>query len=643
MDFVIHRDPVHGDVRFDAMAAALLDTSAMQRLGRVYQLGYAHLVYRGGTHTRLSHAMGAAHVAGRLVDLLRQNYADGAELPAGALEPGDFLPAGANAGATLDERWTVLRHIVLWAALLHDVGHVPLGHTLEDEFEGIYRKHDSLWSPRVAHLWHEESPGVASEMRATFARTPLPDVFARAGITTEEAWAATMLTCLYRDSRNGPAYSSFRTIVSRAVAGEEAKPEGASAFLAELIRLMDLVDGRLFAPYMADLVADTISADYLDYVRRDPQCVGLDVLRDDRVASRFFVGRRDGAPRTALSLVDRRGKPRLDTCTGIVELVRQRFRFAEVIYYHKTKVSASAMLAKVFALIGPPAEVAPARERLHIGELDAAADRIVLEGSSAALRSRCMPASLLDPEIGDESLLLWLQQHAWDGIERAARERDRPQVDAGLRAVALLQALTRRELYKVCAAFDARAFETIPARGGRSGDVESSIASALAKYRSSAENRHRVEHAMASAAGWPADALLLYVPPRKVQAKGIDTGALDGGTVVALGDHEAIRNEVRQLNEAYRNLWRILLFVHPSHAADALGLSKAVDVLVHDLWPDVDLQASAGELQQACWFPYIAPEWRPAAERYARMPGGDRPDWKQFARQALRSSRTTGP
>jgi hypothetical protein len=48
-----HRDQIHGDIRYDPLAVALLETSPLQRLGRIYQLGYGHLVYRGGTHTRL--------------------------------------------------------------------------------------------------------------------------------------------------------------------------------------------------------------------------------------------------------------------------------------------------------------------------------------------------------------------------------------------------------------------------------------------------------------------------------------------------------------------------------------------------------------------------------------------------------------
>src|SRR4051794_33791447 len=87
-----HRDEIHGDVHYDPLAVALLDTATLQRLGRVYQLGYGHLVYRGGNHTRLSHSMGAYATADRLVAALQRNYARQSSRPRGAIPPEAFLP-----------------------------------------------------------------------------------------------------------------------------------------------------------------------------------------------------------------------------------------------------------------------------------------------------------------------------------------------------------------------------------------------------------------------------------------------------------------------------------------------------------------------------------------------------------------------
>src|SRR5688500_19786556 len=98
----VFRDPVHGLVEFkgeDRPLADLLDTAAMQRLRRIKQMGFASLVYPGAEHSRFGHALGAFHVAGRVV---------------------------ARLGLSGD----IARH-VKYAALLHDLGHGPFSHAWE--------------------------------------------------------------------------------------------------------------------------------------------------------------------------------------------------------------------------------------------------------------------------------------------------------------------------------------------------------------------------------------------------------------------------------------------------------------------------------------------------------------------------------
>ena len=79
----------------------------VQRLRYVRQLGLAHLVYPGATHSRLEHALGAYHLARRTLSYLRE---------AGELDG----IAGDDAA------------VVSAAALLHDVGHYPFSHALEE-------------------------------------------------------------------------------------------------------------------------------------------------------------------------------------------------------------------------------------------------------------------------------------------------------------------------------------------------------------------------------------------------------------------------------------------------------------------------------------------------------------------------------
>jgi uncharacterized protein len=103
----ILRDPLWNNIRLDPLALALLDTPVMQRLRYVRQLGLEFLVYPGATHSRFEHALGAWHLAGMALRLLDER---------GALQ--DITPRE--------------QQVVRAAALLHDVGHYPFSHALEE-------------------------------------------------------------------------------------------------------------------------------------------------------------------------------------------------------------------------------------------------------------------------------------------------------------------------------------------------------------------------------------------------------------------------------------------------------------------------------------------------------------------------------
>jgi HD superfamily phosphohydrolase len=650
---VIHRDEVHGDVKYDDLGVALLNTPQLQRLGRVYQLGYGHLVYRGGNHTRLSHSMGTYYTAWGLARALQYNYESQLHYPNRAIDPWEFLPIRAGAEpkkldprkskerVELQDRWTVLRHLVSWAALLHDIGHVPLGHTLEDEFADLYESHDSITSSRLRHLWTDPS----SEIRRVLENTKLyPAAFEQVGIETgSSVYQAVLLICTWKEQvGEDGARTRFRDTLEGYLDGREP------GIAEDLIEATDRVGGSLFHPYMADLVANTISADYLDYLRRDPRNLGLDVLRDGRITSRFWIGRDSHEQaRMALSLVDRRGKPRLDTCTGVVELVRQRFRFAEIVYYHKTKVAASAMLAKAFHLLGKPPELREqARQLPTLKDAEERANSVIQAQGRASTRLRnalladCTPTALLDPEVGDEGLDALLRTPALGRLEEALKVGDLAEATKILLGIALLDGLARRELFKTAFTINAKSFPRLQGYGDEEAQ-EHELTDFIDDLRGDAAERERIEKEMVAAAGWPECSILLYVPGRKSQAKGIETGALSNGPVRTLKNHPAVRDEVANLSRKYRDLWRCIVLVHPDHATDAIGLSKAVDAFVTDRFPTTQLSDSGvvKALQEGAWFEYLKQRHRNAAEEFAELTEGEvgDPGWEAFNEYGMKN------
>jgi len=105
--FEILRDPVWNNIRVDELTLGLVDTEVFQRLRYVRQLGWTYLVYQGATHSRFEHALGTHHLSRRTLALL--------------CEAEDAASIGEDEQA-----------IVRSAALLHDVGHYPFSHALEE-------------------------------------------------------------------------------------------------------------------------------------------------------------------------------------------------------------------------------------------------------------------------------------------------------------------------------------------------------------------------------------------------------------------------------------------------------------------------------------------------------------------------------
>ena len=129
------RDPLWNNIRVDGPYLRLLDTAAFQRLRYVRQLGLAHLVYPGATHSRFEHALGAFHLAQETVRVL------------GAAGGFESFPPEEPA-------------VVVAAALLHDIGHYPFSHSLEEL--GVPH-HESVAGPLLC------DGELAAVLRAEFA------------------------------------------------------------------------------------------------------------------------------------------------------------------------------------------------------------------------------------------------------------------------------------------------------------------------------------------------------------------------------------------------------------------------------------------------------------------------------------------
>lgn len=117
------RDPLYGYIELNDAEQKIVDSSEMQRLRRIRQLGLSNLVYPGGTHTRFQHSLGVMHLAGKFAESLNLQ----------------------------GERKQELR----MAGLMHDSGHGPFSHASEVVAEQKGVSHEELSCRKVRKLEDE--------------------------------------------------------------------------------------------------------------------------------------------------------------------------------------------------------------------------------------------------------------------------------------------------------------------------------------------------------------------------------------------------------------------------------------------------------------------------------------------------------
>lgn len=122
-------DAVHGFIRFSELERKLIDSEPFQRLHYIHQLGIAHVVYPGATHTRFEHSLGCMELATRIFErITSKNF---------------FLPEV--------EYW---HQIVRLAALCHDLGHLPFSHDAEKILLG--KAGHEEWTLKIIQSKHLE-------------------------------------------------------------------------------------------------------------------------------------------------------------------------------------------------------------------------------------------------------------------------------------------------------------------------------------------------------------------------------------------------------------------------------------------------------------------------------------------------------
>jgi hypothetical protein len=270
---IIH-DSVHGSVKVKGVFLDILHRPELQRLHGVKQLGLAYLVFPGANHTRFEHSLGTYHVADLMCQALGLDGQD--------------------------------RDQALAAALLHDLGHAPFSHTLEEVLENRFSlDHMQMGSSIIDGERTVCSPAEAKHL----TRFPtISEMLEKAGVSASAV-------------KDIIAYPSGR------------RPDGQSL-------LTEDGQSHFNSPeYLHQMIHGPVDADQMDYLLRDAHYTGVahGTIDIDRIIQTIELHHGDIVVR----------KNGMVAAEGL--MVARALMYTSV-YFHKTVRIAEMMLCKAVEL-----------------------------------------------------------------------------------------------------------------------------------------------------------------------------------------------------------------------------------------------------------------------------------------------------
>jgi HD superfamily phosphohydrolase len=265
------RIAVSGDVLLTKLETEIIDTIDFQRLRGIRQLGTVNTVYPTALHTRFDHSLGTLAMADRMIRAIRN-----------------------NTHSTPEEQYIDHMQVALTRlyALLHDLPHVPFGHTIEDELS-IFTRHDKN-PARISRFFGETS----------------------------------QVGKLIIDHLGQEAYQRFIAIYTWDENNETPLENDDN--------------------FVYDIVSNTVCADLLDYLARDSYFCNLEIPLDYRFLNFIYLGRDAKDLKRVFVRLWKKDKhqPRRDTLTGLAGLLEARYLVAERAYFHHAKIISGAMLGR---------------------------------------------------------------------------------------------------------------------------------------------------------------------------------------------------------------------------------------------------------------------------------------------------------
>lgn len=383
------QDDVWGQIILNDLEHDVIDTPEFQRLFRTSQLGFVDLVYQTANHTRGVHSIGAC----RATQLLMKHLAD------------NMACAGSTIKISPAEQI-----LIRLGALLHDISHVPLSHDIEKKTHKIFynqnKSKDSTLKIK-SHYGHYHKHDDCENNPPLYILLCNEDVSTLARVLHHHSASFYELLKSHENANGCKHLKGFIEELFKIENEWDVKRKLLPNLLFHLLiyenhsdhkvwkqkiaKRFD-PDGELFRddwglgppssweklhdlwyqPFRHDIIGNTLCADLIDYLQRDPQRLGMNRQIDLHLLSYYVLV--PWKPKTegqdnpsyikiensdikyyccAIDLQDqKRGTTRVSLINDIFRLLDLRHEIHEKAVMHRVVHSAIAMLSRALLLLG---------------------------------------------------------------------------------------------------------------------------------------------------------------------------------------------------------------------------------------------------------------------------------------------------
>lgn len=317
-------DPLHNDIKLSEIEKWCISQPIFSRLRRVKQNTFLYYVFPSANHTRFEHSIGVMHIAGRIFDACKENYATGNKKMEKYQKKDQYIFFDLN---TLDDKEELYYQELRLAALLHDIGHGPLSH-LFDEFaisEGAFLK-------------VIEGDAILKTYLAGFQKLIIDNKNKVEHELISCAHIFKLIANLQQEHKDNP--QKFSTSAGKIINSISAER------IVKLIEpnfpnLLDFedVNGNIYSHFFSRIVtAFPIDADRMDYLLRDSYFSGVTygIYDINRIFSSFIAMLSD----KEVQLVFKESG-----LESMLRFIQSRSHLYSQVYFHKTNRAANTMLS----------------------------------------------------------------------------------------------------------------------------------------------------------------------------------------------------------------------------------------------------------------------------------------------------------